>query len=62
LRAPSFHPPQEPAAFAIWGTYPLAISTRRTWALQSDAILEARQTAPCSIRIGTALTNRHPPC
>ncbi len=52
----------EAAAVVGWGTYSLTISTRRTWALEKEAILKTRQTAPCAVRVGSEFMNRHPPC
>lgn len=40
----------------------MALSTRRRWALKKEAILKARKSAPCAVRVGKTLTNRHPPC
>jgi hypothetical protein len=54
--------PYSPVDSSGWGTYALSLSTRRTWALQSEAILLARQAAPCCVRLGNTPANRHPPC
>lgn len=43
------------------GSYPLALATRRNWANQSQAVLQSRHSAPCWIRVGTTIANRHPP-
>ena len=40
---------------------PVPMGTRKTLARHSRAILEARKSAPCSIRVAPATFNRHPP-
>ncbi len=43
------------------GSYPLALATRRNWTSHSQTILQTRSSAPCGIRLGTTIANRHPP-
>lgn len=57
----TFHAPHQQSMSSPLGSYPLALATRRNWANQSQAILDTRTSAPCWIRIGTTIANRHPP-